>query len=139
MDISFAQMTLTSTVRNVDARGAVAYCEAPDAVGLMCWLFRDQMLAKINAGFDEIADDKAALDQAQREQMEAEINQSALMIERSECSLIWAADAKGEILDFRSGMSAQAVLGVRLRTQPRADAPGTSADHAINIVGGGHR
>jgi len=22
----------------------------------MCWLFRDQMLAKINAGYDEIAD-----------------------------------------------------------------------------------
>ena len=36
------------------------------------------------------------------------------MIERSECSLIWAAEAKGEVIDFRPTTSPQAVLGVQL-------------------------
>jgi hypothetical protein len=45
----------------------------------------------------------------------------ALMIERSECSLIWHAEAKGELIDFRSDTTAQAVLDVRLVTTPRAD------------------
>ena len=50
--------------------------------------------------------------------MEAEISTSVLMIERSECSLIWAAEAKGEVIDFRPTTSPQVVLGVRLDRQP---------------------
>ncbi len=65
---------LTALVHNVDARGAVAYVEMIDVAATMCWLLKDQMLAKCNAGFDEIADDKAALSQQQREEMEAQIN-----------------------------------------------------------------
>jgi hypothetical protein len=72
--ISFASMILQSLVRNVDAsRGAVAFAETSDAPGLMFWLFRDQVLAKIEAGIDEIADDKAALSSADCERLEAEI------------------------------------------------------------------
>jgi hypothetical protein len=60
----------------------------------------------------------------------------ALMIERSECSLIWHADAKGELIDFRSDTTAQAVLGVRLVTAPRANpSPGTSPEHVITFGG----
>ena len=54
--------------------------------------------------------------------MEAEISTSVLMIERSECSLIWAAEAKGEVIDFRPTTSPQAVLGVRLDRQPDQEA-----------------
>jgi hypothetical protein len=55
--------------------------------------------------------------------MEAEISTSVLMIERSECSLIWAAEAKGEVIDFRPpATSPQAVLGVRLDRQPDQEA-----------------
>ena len=54
--------------------------------------------------------------------MEAEIRTSVLMIERSECSLIWAAEAKGEVIDFRPTTSPQAVLGVRLDRQPDQEA-----------------
>ena len=119
--------SLTSQIFNVaNSPGAIAYAsDAPDAIGLLAWMFGDQLLAKINAGFDEISDDKAALSQAQREEAIAEINQWALAIERSECVLIWAADAKGEVLDFRNDTTPQAVLGVRLITAPR-DVPGTS-------------
>ena len=55
--------------------------------------------------------------------MEAEISTSVLMIERSECSLIWAVEAKGEVIDFRPPTtSPQAVLGVRLDRQPDQEA-----------------
>ena len=55
--------------------------------------------------------------------MEAEIWTLVLMIERSECSLIWAAEAKGEVIDFRPTTSPQAVLCVRLDRQPDQEAP----------------
>ncbi|WP_338305172.1 hypothetical protein, partial [Bradyrhizobium ottawaense] len=72
-------------------------------------------LAKINAGFDGIADDKQALDQRQREEAEGQIGADMLAAERAECALIWHAAAKGEVIDFRPTTSPQAVLGVDLR------------------------
>jgi hypothetical protein len=78
-------------------------------------------VAKINAGFDEIADDKHALSSAQREEMEAQIASDMLIAECAECALIWAAETtKGEILDFRADTVPMAALGVALRTVPRA-------------------
>jgi hypothetical protein len=133
--ISFATTRLTSQVYNVNnSPGAIAYAEAPDAIGLIAWMLRDQLLAKINAEFDQISDDKNALSAAQREEALAEINQSALAIERAECSLIWHADAAGETIDFRNDTTPQAVLGVRLITAPRADVPGTSRMQAWDIL-----
>ena len=42
--------------------------------------------------------------------------------QRSECSLIWHLEnSNGEVLDFRGTASPQAVLGVRLTSQPRAE------------------
>jgi hypothetical protein len=90
------------------------------------------LMRKIEAGLDEIADDTHALSAAQREEIEAQINSDELSISRAECSLIWAADAKGEVIDFRPTTNAQAVLGVRLITAPHA-----SNGHATSR--GGHR
>jgi hypothetical protein len=128
-------MRLTALVHNAQS-GAVAYAETPDVLGLLAWLLRDQLLAKINAGFDEIADDKVALSQAQREEAEARIRADMLATERSECSLIWIAESRGEVIDFGSTTTPMAVLGVRLRTESHADAPGTSVEHGHDIVGG---
>ena len=97
-----------------DARGAVAFIEAEDAVGLVCWLFGPELLKKMSAGFREIGDDKNALDQRQREEMLATIDADDLAAQRAECSLIWAADARGEVIDFRPTISPQAALGVSL-------------------------
>jgi hypothetical protein len=135
LPISFATKRLQSQIFNVsNSPGAIAYAEMPDAIGLMCWLFHDQLLAKINAGFDESADDKVALDQAQREEAEAKIKDAMIAIQRHECSLIWHAETtKGEVIEFRSDTTPECVLGVRLRTQPR-DVPGTSVEHAYNIA-----
>ncbi|MEH2565604.1 hypothetical protein [Bradyrhizobium sp. AZCC 2289] len=63
-----------------------------------------------------------------------------LMIERSECAPIWAAEAKGEVIDFRSDTTAQAVLGLQLVNRPRANpSPGTSPSHAFDIIMPGRR
>jgi hypothetical protein len=126
MDIGFAMTRLTSSVYNVDAPGAVAYAETPDAIALMCWTLRDQLLAKINAGFDEIADDKNALSQQQREEAEAQIERDMLATERLEVACIWHAAERGEIIDFRADTTPMAAIGVQLRTLPRAAPPPSS-------------
>ena len=138
VDIGFATTRLQSQVFNAQP-GAIAYAEIPDAIGLMCWILRDQLLAKINAGFDEIAEDKSALNQQQREEAEAQINADMLAAERGECALIWAAETRGEILDFRPDTTPMAALGVALRTVPRAALPDTSAGHAWDVVQPGGR
>jgi len=103
-------------------------------------LFGKELLAKISAGFREIGDDKHALDQRQREEMEAQISADMLMAERSECALIWHAETQNnEIIDFRATTSAAAVLGIALRTVPRAVPPPTLPEHGHNIIVGGRR
>jgi hypothetical protein len=137
-DISFATTRLRSMVHNVpDAHGAVAYAETVDSFSTMCWLFRDQLLAKIDAGLDEIADDKNALSSSQREQIGSEISASELSIQRAECSLIWHAEARGEIIDFRSDTSPESVLGVQLETRPKTAAPSTSPSMTVHHIGPG--
>jgi hypothetical protein len=134
LPVSFGTMTLRSMVRNVDAVGAVAHAETVDAFGTLCWLFRDQMLAKINAAIDEAADDKVALSQQQREEMEAQINSDMLAAERCECSLIWAAAQRGEVVDFRPDTTPMAALGVSLRTAPRVETPEPSSGTQLAMV-----
>jgi hypothetical protein len=136
MPISFATAQLSGLVHNVDARGAIAFIEAEDAVGLVCWLFEKELLAKISAGFREISDG-SALDARQREEMLATIALDSLAAERAECALIWHAAAKGEVIDFRSTTSPQAALGVALRTVPRAPSGPSSPEHeGYNLIGG---
>jgi hypothetical protein len=105
--ISFATTRLTALVHNVDAPGAVAYAETGDAIGLVCWLFGRELLAKISAGLCEIGDEKNALDQRQREEMLATISADSLAAERAECALIWHAETRGEVIDFRPTTSPQ--------------------------------
>jgi hypothetical protein len=51
-----------------------------------------------------------------RQEAEATITGDMLAVERSECALIWHADAKGDVIDFRSTTSPLAVLGLNLTT-----------------------
>jgi hypothetical protein len=113
---------------------ALAFGETTDTVGLLCWLFKDQLLAKINAALDEAADDKAALTREQREEMEATITTDALAVERAECAAIWHADARGEVIDFRRDTTPQALLGLRLVVQPRAMPPESSTSLALDFI-----
>lgn len=136
LPVSFTTMMSTALVRNVDAPGAAAFSEMPDTFGLLCWIAKDQMLAKISAAIDEVASDKSALSKEQREEMEAQITSEMLKIERAECSLIWHAEADGEVFDFRSDTDPRAVLGIDLvAIAPRVAAGGSSWQHALDIVG----
>ena len=69
--------------------------------------------------------------------MEAQINTDTLLIERSECSLIWLAEREsGEVIDFRADTSALAVLGLRLVNQPYQNpSPGSSPSMSFDIAG----
>jgi hypothetical protein len=133
--LTFPMVSLSSFVRGTEP--ALAFAETVNFLGVLCWLARDQMLAKIRAGLSEIADDKNALDLKQREEMEAQISSDMLMIERSECALIWHAEAENnEIIDFRADTSPQSLLGLRLVNRPRSSPSGTSPEHAFDIAGG---
>ena len=134
LPVSFPTVMQTALVRGTETP-ALAFAEAPDAFGFLCSMFRDQVLAKINEDLDAIANDEEALSEQQRQEMEAQISNDMLSVERSECSLIWRADASGDVIDFRNTTSPQAVLGIRLVTAPRQAAPGTPGDHAYDLVG----
>ncbi|KRQ01846.1 hypothetical protein AOQ72_10545 [Bradyrhizobium yuanmingense] len=116
---------------------ALAVSETVDALGFLVWIFRHEMLAKIDAGLDEIADDTAALDEKTRAELEATIAVDSLDVHRRICTLIWHAEkTDGEIIDFAADTPPEALLGVELRTLPRASPlRGTSPQHAINIIG----
>ncbi|MET4198749.1 hypothetical protein [Bradyrhizobium sp. LA6.12] len=119
--IEFQARRLTSEVHA--AERALAFAEVPDAVALIAWLHKDALIAALDREIAAEADDKAALDQEQREQMEATIIADALAIERSEVALIWHAEAQGEVIDFRSDTSALALLGLKLVTAPPSTSP----------------
>jgi hypothetical protein len=141
LPISFAKMRLQSQIFNAQP-GAVAFAEPEDAIGFVLWLLgKEFVLEKIRAGFREIADDKNALDERQRAEALATLDADDLAAQRAECSLIWAAAERGEIIDFRPTTLPQAVLGVALRTLPRAAPTPSSSEHAFDIVqpGGGRR
>jgi hypothetical protein len=114
---------------------AIGFTQTDDALGLLCWLFHDQLLREINIALDEAADDKNSLNEQQRSEMEATIMADALVIESNECVLIWHAEAKGEVIDFRGDTTPQALLGVKLVTAPRANPSGTSPEHVITFGG----
>jgi hypothetical protein len=118
--VSFPMITMQSLVRNVDAP-AIGFSETIDALALIAWLHRDALIARIEAEVDEIADDKAALSDAEREKQLVAISIQALGVERMEVALIWHAEAKGEVIDFRANTTPQAVLGVRLITAPHRE------------------
>jgi hypothetical protein len=101
-------------------------------------VFGKELLAKISAGFHKVGDDEHALDQRQREEMLATISADSLAAERAERALIWHAEAKGEVIDFRPTTTPAAVLGLALRTVPRAtNGASSSEQHAsYNIIGG---
>jgi len=136
--VAFVTTALRADIHNAGA--AVAFSEVPDAIGLIAWLFRDQLIAKVEASIDAVADDKAALSERERQEQEAVILADALVIERQEVALILHAETQGMTMDFRKDTDPRAVLGVRLVTVPRAagDAmlsPGSSLSHAIDFVG----
>ncbi len=130
---------LASLVRSTETPALAFADDVPDVLAIMCWVLRDQLLAMSHSKLDEVADDKVAMDQKQRDIALAQINADMLSAERSECAVIWHADTRGEILDFRGDTSAAAAIGVSLRTLPHAAPPNTSPQHAYDLMRPGGR
>lgn len=138
LPVSFQTTVTTALVHGTDKPATVSNTSV-DFLGLLCWVLRDQMVQKIHAALDEISDDKAALDEKTRAEMEAQITVDQLEIHRRICALIWHAEANGEIIDFAGDTPPEAVLGVRCVHAPRRAPSGTSADHAYDVIYPGGR
>lgn len=118
---------------------ALAFAQVPDTLALMCWLHRDALIKKLDAEIASEADDPAALSHEERREREAEVMGDLLACERDECSLTWQAMEQSQPVEFRGDISPLAVLGIALRTVPRADAPPSSRDHSFEVFTPGER
>jgi hypothetical protein len=94
------------------------------------------LIAALDREINTEADDPAALSHEARQKAEAEVQSDLLAVERDESALVFKAWTDGLPCEHRSDCSPLALLGLRLVTAPSADVPGTSPEHAYNIVGG---
>jgi hypothetical protein len=136
LPITFKTTVSTTLVQGTDKPATVSTV-AVDVLGLICWVMRDQVISRIEKELDAISDDKNALDEKTRAEMEATIMADALEIHRRICALIWHAEMqRGEIIDFAADTPPEAVIGVRCVNAPPANpSPGTSPEHVITFGG----
>jgi hypothetical protein len=87
---------------------------APDGVGLIAWLFRDQLVQKLNTEIDSIADDEDALSPEQRTSQERRISDEILEIERAEEMTIEALEADNIEILRRDNADPRAILSLTL-------------------------
>jgi hypothetical protein len=90
--------------------GALGTATVDDSVGLVCWLFRDVLVAKVEAEVDAAADDKHAMTPEQRVQRERDLAGQILAAERLEEAAIEAAAADGIELQRRGDADPRAML-----------------------------
>jgi hypothetical protein len=85
---------------------------APDVLGLLAWLFHDQLIAALDIEISAMADDDHALDDQQRSATEALLLSERLATERIEEALIEAAEAEGRNVVRRPNADPRAILGL---------------------------
>lgn len=100
------------TTFDVAARMPVYTAEAPNALAILAWLNRDQLIAAIEAEIDDVSEDGVALTDLQRAQQVAEVRADRLAVEREEEALIETAATQGLDLLRRPDADPRAVLGV---------------------------
>lgn len=81
----------------------------PSALGMIVWLFKDEVLARLDAEIDKRADEGAALDPEQRAMALAEARAALLALEREE---EWLIEASPSSVFRRPDADPRAVLGV---------------------------
>lgn len=110
--LKWPETVITADVIGVVAGAAIV--PVHNSVAILAWLLKDQMLARVEAEIDDLADDQGALDDDEKLKREREIRAASLAAERAECDLIWQAAAAGSQLAFRVDAAPEAVLGVVL-------------------------
>jgi hypothetical protein len=101
---------------------ALGFLDQPDALGLLCWLHRDAMIAKLHIEIDleAGANDALALSNTDREKQEATILNDLVENDRNEVALVELARRQKINIDFGTGTSPLALLGVDLVTASRS-------------------
>lgn len=82
-----------------------------DTLGLVAWLFRDELIARLDTEIDELADPNA-IDDAERAKRERALLDGMLELDRVEEALIGMAEAAGVPAQRRPAAAAAAVLGI---------------------------
>src|SRR5262245_4753229 len=93
--------------------GRVVTLQGDPSPMLMFWLHKDEIIKRLEAEIDAIADDEHALKLEQRTAMVAEVDRDKLAVERDEEFWFCAAVAGGAMLLRRPDADPRAVLGLR--------------------------
>ena len=117
---------------------AFASHEAVDPVGLLCWLFKDAMVAALDREIISESDDDVALTPEARQERESELLGDLLEQEMLEGAATWRAIDAGLPIEFRADIDPRAVLQIKMVTlaKPKWQEP-TSPGHAFDLVRGG--
>lgn len=127
--IEFQARRLTSEVHA--ERRSLAFAQVPDALALIAWLHKDELIAALDREISTEADDKAALSHEARQKAEAEVMSDLLSTERDICSLILRGQADGLPVEFPADINPLAILQVQLITAPRpTNGHASSPEHA---------
>lgn len=84
----------------------------PDALGFIAWMFRDQVIERFSQEIEELADEDAALTDAERARRERSLLERMLNTERQEEALIELAESQGLEIIRRENADPRAVLGL---------------------------
>lgn len=111
-DIGFPQTLISfSTLSPAGAGAASIYVPMPNE--LICWLFLDQILARIEADIDKLASDEGALSDVEKQKRETEIRSLLLQAERDEENIIDQLEqASTATIQRRPDADPRAVLGL---------------------------
>jgi hypothetical protein len=117
---------------------AFAFHEAVDPVGLLCWLFKDAMIAALEGEIATEACDGEALTIEERQRRESELLGDLLAQEMLEGAATWRAIDAGLPIEFKADIDPRAVLQIKMVTlaKPKWLEP-TSPGHAYDLVRGG--
>jgi len=108
----------TSTLLHAVTKDSIARVDGlidfnfPDVPALISWLFKDQLLAKVEAEIDQCADDANALTDSDRAKKLTATAQEILETERLEERLIELAADQGQDIARRPDADPRAILGV---------------------------
>jgi hypothetical protein len=103
----------------VNANAPRTWFEHVDTLGLLAWLHGDEIARRLAAEIDEVADDSAALSDADRTAKERELLAEILECERLEEATIEAAEAAGaEAVARRLDVDPRALLGLASELPP---------------------
>lgn len=110
-DIKFPQLSVQSQVATGIGLGT-AYVSQSDTFGFFCWLHGDEIIARLEAEIDELADDEGTMTAEDKAAKEKELHAEILAIEREEEVIIEQLEMSGAAVARREDADIRAVLGL---------------------------